>query len=234
MNTDKTHHSGDNTDEGADIEETSALGSAEEESEEESEDASEEGHPAKVVSLLPVHAAPHTGKNALKMTRQRGRPRKVERMATTSDLEYHAKISEQRAAHVAQDAVVRAAQAHADSSDMLLMVKIEVAKESAVLQHQRLETEKLGRDISQISSRRIDALSKIASIELEIKKIGANVIDLKSEKMQRVFKYFIGQLKEVAGETLPPEAIELFFNRLSTALEGWEDKCSDLVSRKGE
>jgi len=41
------------------------------------------------MSILPVHTAPNTGKNSLVVKRGPGRPRKVERMPTTSDLEYH-------------------------------------------------------------------------------------------------------------------------------------------------
>lgn len=216
-------HPGANPDGESEIEESSALGSA---SETEAERAT------RAVQLLPVHAAPNTGKNGLKITRGPGRPRKVERAATVSDLEYHARISEQKAEHVDYDPLVRATLHHADSSDVLHLVKTEVAKEAASLHFQRLENEKFGRDTSQVSSRRIDALTKIANIELEIKKIGANTLDLKNEKIQRVFKYFIGKIKDVATETLPPEQIDLFFNRLSTALEGWEDECAALVATK--
>lgn len=195
-----------------------------------SEEVTEELRTTKVVQLLPVHAAPNTGKNPLRVQRQRGRPRKVERMPTTSDLEYHARMTEQKARFITGDPIVRAATAHADAADMLHSIKLEVAKETAALHFQRIENEKHGKDTAQVSTRRIDALKKIAELELEIRKLGADMIDLKGEKMQRVFSYFIQQIKETAGETLAPEAIDLFFNRLQTALDGWEDKCAELVS----
>jgi hypothetical protein len=225
----------------AEMEESAVLGS-EEEVDETEEDVEKDyvqslidGLPrSNVVNLLPVHAAPHTGKNALKVTRGRGRPRKVERAATTSDLVYHAKVIEEKGAAIDSDSLVRAATLNADSADMLHLVKIEVAREAASLLFQRTENEKYGRDTSQVSTRRIDALKKIADIELEVKKIGAGMIDLKNEKMQRVFKFLIGQMREVAQEVLAPEAMDLYFNRLSTALEGWEDKCSELVASKDE
>lgn len=187
-----------------------------------------------VIKLLPVHAAPNTGKNGLTVKRGPGRPRKVERAATVSDLEYHAKMAEVRETFVATDAVVKAISGHADAADMLHTIKGEVAKEAAAIHFQRIENEKFGKDTAQTSSRRIEALVKIANIELEIKKLGAEMIDLKSEKMQRVFSFFVLQIKETAGDTLSPETVDLFFNRLMSKLDGWEDKCAEMVASSKE
>lgn len=231
---------GDKSDESSEIEEASVTGSEEELELEEDADPIVDGptteaeRVGKVVKLLPVHAAPNTGKNPLVVKRGRGRPRKVERMPTTSDLEYHGIIAEERGLHIDSDPVVKAAVANSDTADTLHLVKIEIAKEAASIHFQRLENEKFGKDTAQTSSRRIEALTKIAGIELEIKKLGANMIDLKSEKMQRVFRYFVERVRQVLTETLDEEEVDLVFNRLSTALEGWEDQCAELVTSKGE
>lgn len=227
-------HPSDNPEDSSEIEESSVTGSEDLELDEDLEalvdSADEAERTGKIVQLLPVHAAPRTNKNALVVKRGRGRPRKVERMPTTSDLEYHALMTQEKARHIDSDPVVRATATHSDSADMLHLIKLEVAKEAAALHFQRIENEKLGKDTAQVSTRRIEALNKIAGIELEIKKLGAGMIDLKSEKMQRVFKFFISRIREIAGETLAEEEVDLFFNRLSTALEGWEDECADLVA----
>lgn len=180
--------------------------------------------------LLPVHAAPNTGHRELKVTRQRGRPRKVERMPTTSDLEYHAAMSEEKAKFIAEDPVVKATRKGSDTLDILRTIRTEIAAESAALHFQRVENEKYGRDTAQVSSRRIEALNKIASIEFEIKKLGADMIDLHSERFQRVFLFWIETLKEVAKATLTPEQLDLFFNKLETTMEGWEDRASEVMS----
>jgi hypothetical protein len=182
-----------------------------------------------VVQLLPVHAAPNTGKNALKVDRRVGRPRKVERMPTTSDLEYHAKMAEQKAKFIDEDPVVKAASKATDPMTMLSIIKAEVAKESAALHFQRMENEKFGRDVAQVSSRRIDALKKIADIELEVKKLGGDVIDVHSEKFARIFTLWIEIIREIAEQTMTPEQLDLFFNRLTTAMEGWEDKAAEAL-----
>jgi hypothetical protein len=185
--------------------------------------------------LLPVHAAPNTGKNGLKVERQRGRPRKVERMPTTSDLEYHAEMSEEKTRFIDKDPVYLAALGKADSSEVLHIIKSQVAREAAALEFQRIENEKFGKDTAQISTRRIDALTKIATIELEIKKLGGDVLDLHGEKFQRIFNMLIESFQEVASEVLSPEHVNLLFNRLGTTLEGWEDRAaSALAGKKSE
>lgn len=190
-----------------------------------------------VVNLLPVHAAPYTqsrprgegGGDALKVQRRVGRPRKVERMPTTSDLEYHAQMTEQKASFIQQDSVVQAAVAKADPMMMLAVIKTEVAKESAALHFQRIENEKFGKDTAQVSTRRIDALKKIADIELEIKKLGGSQIDVNSEQMQRVFKFFVDTVRAILEENLSVEQLDLIFNRLTTEFEGWQEKVTNVL-----
>lgn len=190
-----------------------------------------------VVSLLPAHAAPYAqnrsrsegGGDPLKIQRRQGRPRKVERAATTSDLEYHAQMSELKARFIDRDAVVQASVNRVDPLDMISVLKTEVAKEAAALHFQRIENEKFGKDTAQVSTRRIDALKKIADIELEIKKIGGANIDVRSEKMTRIFKFFIDTVKAILEENLKEEQIDLVFNRLETDFQGWQDKLADIL-----
>lgn len=184
-----------------------------------------------VVHLLPVHAAPRTSKNPLQVKRGPGRPRKVERAPTVSDLQYHAMILEAKKNAIENDVLVRLIDRHADTADILHSVKREIAKEIAALDFLRNELEKYGKDTAQISARRIDALKKLNDVELEIKRLGATTIDLKSEKMQRVFAYFIEKIQDVARTTLQPEVIDLFFNKLSTELKDWVEECEAMVSK---
>lgn len=191
----------------------------------------EEARLDNVRKLLPVHAAPKRGAGGgmLKVERQRGRPRKVEKMPTTSDLEYHSAMSEEKQRFVTRDPVVVATEGKIDAPELLRKLRTEIAKEAAALHFQRIESEKFGKDTSQTSSRRIDALTKIAHIELEIAKIGPSTVDVRSEKFQRVIKLFLGFIQETAVETLPPEALNLFFNRLETKMDHWEDKAEEAL-----
>jgi hypothetical protein len=195
----------------------------------EAAEGSEAASVGNVVQLLPVHAAPNTGKNPLTVSRGRGRPRKVERMPTTSDLEYHAKMAEEKAKFVDGDPVVQAAGKTTDPMMMLSIIKAEVARETAALHFQRIENEKYGRDTAQVSTRRIDALKKIADIELEIKKLGASAVDVRSEQMLRVFKFFIETVRTILEDNLSPEQCDLIFNRFSTEFENWQDKLAEVL-----
>ncbi len=153
-----------------------------------------------------------------------GRPRKVERMPTTTDLEYHAKVIAARLKFVDEDDLV---QAMADGKDPLTIFKLirgEMAKEVASLKHAKVEIEKRGRDTVAVSGKRIDALLKLANLENEIKKLGSETVDLKSERMQRVFAFMVNTLREIATEILPPESVDLLFGKFASALEGWEER----------
>lgn len=182
-----------------------------------------------VLRLLPVQDAPNTGKNPLTVKRGPGRPRKVERMPTTSDLEYHAEMAKEREEFIASDALVQSIENRSDALSILHIIKKEVACEAASLHFERIETEKRGRDTSQTSSRRIEALKKIADIELKIKELDTESLDLSSEKMQKLFSLWIDTMRVIAQETLPPEVLDLFFNRFATAMDGWEDRAASTL-----
>lgn len=183
--------------------------------------------------LLPVHAAPTMGGkgkqgDAYKVERQRGRPRKVERMPTTSDLQYHDLMAQEKEKFIASDPVVIATtKGKAEATGLLKILQTEIAKEAAALQFQRMENEKFGKDTAQTSTRRIDALTKVANIALEIKKLGPGTIDPYGEDMQKILALWVDAIKEVCSETLSSEQVDLFFNRLMSKLEGWEEKVAN-------
>jgi hypothetical protein len=173
-------------------------------------------------NIVPIHAATASKK------RGPGRPKKIHAKPTREDLEYHAQMAEERDKFIDCDEVVKGCTTRQDALERLRKVQTEMAKEAASLQFTRLEQEKYGKDTAQISTRRINALRAIADIELEIKKLGATVIDLRSEKVQKVFQLWIGFIKE-AAQDLPPEQIDLFLNRLENLMDGWEDKASEII-----
>jgi hypothetical protein len=178
----------------------------------------------KTLGTLPGHAV--NGKKTL-----RGRPKTVERAPTLVDLQYHAEIAAQKIDFIEHDPVVQSSVRRESPIGTLRTIKTEIAKEAAALHFQRIENEKYGKDTSQISVRRVDALSKVVAVELELKKLDGDFLDLRSEKFQRVFKYLIQTIEEVAKETLTPEMIDLFFNRLGSRMEGWEERAAEEAKR---
>lgn len=174
-------------------------------------------------AVVPLHAATGNG-----IKRGPGRPKKINAKPTTDDLLYHAEMARAKAAYIEADPLVQSTRNRQEAQETLHRVKEEVAKEAASLSFAKIEEEKYGRDTSQMSSRRIAALREIASIELEIKKLGATMIDLRSERFQRIFQSIIETIRETASEVLNTEQADLFFNRLGTKLEGWEERAQHL------
>ena len=158
--------------------------------------------------------------------RGRGRPRKIELAPTVSDLEYHAAASRAKAEFIASDPLVKAIIAKADSNIVLTHIKEQIAREAAELQFERSESDKLGKDGMLHSAKRVQALVKIADLEIEMKKLGGDVIDLKSERFQKIFAMLIDKMQEVARTTMPPEIADLFFTRLISEMEGWEEEAA--------
>jgi hypothetical protein len=188
------------------------------------ESAAQETTMSNVRQLLPAHLAPKT-----KTGRPVGRPRKIDPKPTLTDLEYHAQMSEAKAEFIEVDAVVKNLSGKTDSAQLLATLRMEIAREAAALAFQRIENEKLGKDTSQNSTRRIDALTRIAHIELEIRKLAPDAIDVHGEKFTKIFNMFIQCMRQCAEETLPSETIDLFFNRFATMMDGWEDRAADLI-----
>lgn len=175
--------------------------------------------------LLPLHDAPVSAEGKPVHVRRRpGRPRKVEKAPSATDLAYHAEVMALRERHVASDPVVGAVTTGTDPRDVLNLLKVEIAREAASLHFERLEVEKRGRDTGQVSTRRIEALKKIAEIELRLKELYPSALDLRGEAVQTVFRLWVERMTSVAEEVLAPESLAMFFNRFATAMVDWESE----------
>lgn len=182
--------------------------------------------PASQVLFLPSNVTATAGGRAL-APRSRPVPSRSQagQSPTQEDLDA---IEEERRRFIESDPVVRSANGR-DPMVLFNALKMEAARESAVLAFQRAFYERVGKDSSVISSRRVDVLKKIADIELEIRKIGVDQIDVYGEKFQRIAKLWIEMIQEAAIETLGAEQSNLFFNKLTSVMDGWEDKAAELV-----
>ena len=130
---------------------------------------------------------------------------------------------------VASSDLVKAVEQRKDAADMLHNIKMELAKEAARLKFMQSESESRGdTDTSAISLRRIKTLREIVNIEASISRMGVNSIDLKGEKFQKIFVFFLQCIREAAVEILDPEQVDLLFNRIETRLEGWEERAQGL------
>jgi hypothetical protein len=179
--------------------------------------------PTSQVLFMPTRAAAAGGGRAARKAPPNSRPR-----LTQEEIDENEILAQEREAFIASDLVVQNCNKR-DPIALLNALKMEVAREQASMAFQRVINERNGRDSSGNSGKRIDALKKIADIELEMRKIGVDQIDVYSEKFQRVFKFWIEMIQAAAVATLGPEQSDLFFNRLTSEMEGWEDKAAEIV-----
>jgi len=177
-----------------------------------------------VASVTPIHAA-----GGKRIKRPRGRPRKVASKPTQEALKYHKEMTEAQAKFVEEDELVKAAKGHSEPGVMLRNLHVRLLEIASALDFQAVENSKMGRDTAQIRSRQVTALREAANIEMELQKRGADVIDLKGEKFQKIFRLWITTLKDVVTEVVEPEKVDLLFNRLETEFANWEDRANDLV-----
>jgi hypothetical protein len=179
-------------------------------------------------STLPLHdIGPFKGETGI-VKRGRGRPRKIQNRPQRLDLEYHAKMSMERQKFVDTDPLVGLIESNPnDTLALLQRVKLDVAREAAALQFQRIESEKYGKDTSAISIKRVKVLEEIAKIELKLRQVDQDSINLHSEKMQKIFTMWVEVMREVALEVLPPELLDMFFNRFATEMQDWEEKAQN-------
>lgn len=179
----------------------------------------------KVAAVIPLHEVP-----GAHVKRKPGRPKKVQTQPTTSDLVYHAEMAKQQTQYVAADAIVRATKERKASLEMLQLSKERFALILATLEFRRIEDEKLGgKESAQILSRQAAVLRDIATLEMRISEMGSQLIDLHSEPVQKVFGMLVEKMRVIGAEVLPQEQFDIFFNRLSTALEGWEEEADALL-----
>jgi hypothetical protein len=167
--------------------------------------------------------------NASARRRGPGRPRKIDVPSTSSELEYNEAFVEQMIEHREADEILRQCKPYGNSLEVLRQVRDVIVQMQSDMEFKRIKDERQGKDTTQLYARRLDALSKIANLELEIRKIGSDTIDLKDPKFQKVFTLWIDTIRKVVTELSPPEYVDLFFNRLMTEMDGWEDRASDAL-----
>lgn len=176
----------------------------------------------KIAAVVPFQAV--AGKKGV------GRPRKIEKTPTPDDLVYHAVMTEAQTKFVAEDSLVKAIEQRKDSLETLLLVKGKLAQINSALEFDATEMGKFGRkDVATVRSKQVQALNAISQIEMEMQKRGSTAIDLKGEQFQKIFKLWVGMIREIVKEIFTPEQANMFFNRLESEFAGWEEKASDVL-----
>jgi hypothetical protein len=163
-----------------------------------------------------------------------GRPKgKLPTRPSITDEQYQQELARQLQKFVEEDALVKTCEEGSDAINSLKLIKLAMTREAAALEFQRIEGQKKGQDVSQTCRHRVNTLRHIAAIEIDIKHLTGEVMNLRSEKQQRLFRLFVTTVCSTAQGMMPAEMYDLFTNKLSTALEGWEEKAeAEILSLK--
>lgn len=127
-----------------------------------------------------------------------------------------------------EDPLLCTVEKNVESEDVLQMVVQGFAREAASLEFERQQAEIQGRETSQISVRRINALKAVADTWLKRKDQVANKsIDLNSMAFRNLFKFIISTFREsMLQEGLTSDQIQVIMTALSSRLsdDTWEEE----------
>lgn len=179
----------------------------------------------KVAAVVPIHQVP-----GVQAKRGRGRPKKIRTQPTADDLAYHAAMQQAQTEYVDADALVQTASNRHDAMASLSVLKERLARMAATLEFRRIEDEKYGgKDSPQIISRQAAILKEIAAIDLKLKEMSTQTLDVYSEPVQKLMGMFIGKIQAIAQDCLPKEHFDVLFNRLEVDLDKWEEEAENLL-----
>lgn len=161
--------------------------------------------------------------------RGRGRPHKVEKRPEKDDLIYHQQISRQRAEAIDVDRVVRAVRDGKAPEEILGVVAEELAKEAAILDFDRQEAQKRGRDTSQICSRRATLLAKLTELQRQLAQFRGELLDPWSPQFQKAVGVLVEDVLGAARGTLEGAQLDTFLNRLEVVFADFEERVEAAV-----
>jgi hypothetical protein len=179
-------------------------------------------------STPPTAGAPGTG-NVVALDqpwkKRPGRPRSISRAPTEFEREQHRRVADRLKDHVEADPVVQAASTEADrkSTAAIDASMLEIAREAAGLSWERRQSQLRGQpEAEKSASRKIDALSKLASLVLEKARVGGEPdLDPHDARFQKLVSLFFSQFRDCASEALGADSTE-FVEEYMKRISGWE------------
>lgn len=179
-----------------------------------------------VVPVYPVHHIAPTKRASL----NRQEVRKI--MAEGTENREKEKRVRERTEYVTNHPLIRGHEPKTTGNstvDTLNQVKYQLIREAVSLEYTRSDRDARALDTSQISAKIISAWKQVVAVELDIKRQGVTVLDPNSEEVQRIFRIWTDTMRlvmveMVKEESLSVESMDLFFNKFSGAMDGWEGR----------
>lgn len=133
---------------------------------------------------------------------------------------------ERKAASLEADILLRKIREEPESADVLHMVMVGLGEEAASLAFERSEAERNGKETSQLSLRRVNALKAQCDTWLKRKdQVQARGVDLGSPGFKTVFRFIVETMQEaMLSSHCRPEMIETVFSKFSKVVSNdtWE------------
>lgn len=161
--------------------------------------------------ILTVYGRPIT------MKRVPGRKPKPPRPKSTAINPAVAQVQAAKFHHLDKDPLLQMLAKGIDSENILLLVLRGFAGEAASLEFERLEAERHGKETSQISVRRINALKALADSWLKRKdQLAGRTIDMECPAFERLFGFILDTFRTaMTAGGVPRDQAEAVFVRLS-------------------
>ena len=110
--------------------------------------------------------------------------------------------------------------------DLVTVILAELAEEGASLKYERIKLEASDKSIDRISLKRAQILKMIMDVLVQRRDIALNdFINLKSPQWQVIFEHLMNKIRQTFLDLqYNTEQIELFYQKLQSNLEGFEEE----------
>ncbi|MGA3122617.1 MAG: hypothetical protein ABSF69_17770 [Polyangiaceae bacterium] len=174
-----------------------------------------------VTKLMPVHDLPKRERLRLGLgvVRGRGRPRTIEVPVADAD-DYQLAIDEERQRWIEADPGVRAVRDGADPAAVVDTAAVAISEEIASLKWERAKADRAGKDTTGLIHRRVEALAKLATIQLARAKLGLHE-PTDGARLKIVVDCFVAEVRSVLDAVLDRETAQRLGDQLDAELRAW-------------
>lgn len=163
--------------------------------------------------------------------KKRGRPRKVELPVENKEAEDKLKVKEKI---LEQDPLTNILRKNPNSLDVLDVLMVEIAQESASLQFERHEAERKGRDTTNLSHKKVSSLKALSEVFFKKREASLDqAFDFKSKRFGRLMEWFFIKVvkKAAVSSSMAPEQINILFDNIAKTFEddSWENDAMEYI-----
>ena len=157
-----------------------------------------------------------------KEKRGAGRPAKIPVLPKDEEV---AQLMKDKQKHLEKYDLANQISTDANSLNILDIVMLELAKESASLDFERGEAERLGKDTTNISGKKINTIKSITDTFIRKRELIVNQsFDFKSKSFQKLFEFWWMKIRKSCEKSgMGEEQIQRLFQVAGEEFEDWEE-----------